>query len=54
MNQPDSIIKVKPNTKVVRCKGGEGALGHPTVYYNFGNKEKIVCQYCGKTFFKSN
>ena len=40
MNQVDSIIKVKINTKVVSCSGGKTLSGHPTVYYHFGNKKK--------------
>jgi len=54
MNQTDSIVKVKINTKVVNCSGGKGTTGHPTVYYNFGKKKKIQCQYCGAIFLKSN
>ena len=54
MNQTDSIVKVKINIKVVNCSGGKGASGHPIVYYNFGNKKKVQCQYCGIIFLKSN
>ena len=42
MNQVDSITKVKVNTKVVSCSGGETSSGHPTVYYHFGNKKKRI------------
>ena len=54
MNQADSIINVKIDTKVVSCSGGKTLSGHPTVYYHFGNKKKIQCQYCGIIFLKSN
>ena len=46
------IIKVKENTETIYCDGGENSLGQPTVYYAFGNENKIVCNYCGKTFGK--
>ena len=54
MDQSDSKIKVKSNIKTISCNGGRGASGHPQVYYNFGNKNQIQCQYCGLIFFKSS
>ncbi|MFZ4761798.1 MAG: zinc-finger domain-containing protein [Alphaproteobacteria bacterium] len=36
--------------EMISCDGGGGALGHPLVYYEFGNKNSITCNYCGKTF----
>ena len=34
----------------VRCDGGDGALGHPAVYLNMGEKGAIDCPYCGWRF----
>jgi uncharacterized Zn-finger protein len=36
--------------KEVSCDGGKGALGHPFVYLNMGEKEEITCPYCNKHF----
>ena len=60
MNQPNltantkpGIKKIKQNIKTISCSGGEKSMGHPAVYYNFGNKKKVQCQYCGIVFLKS-
>lgn len=46
--EPSEIIETdKP---VVRCDGGGGALGHPVVYLNMGDKSQIDCPYCGRRF----
>ena len=45
-------VKVDSNTKTICCDGGEDSLGHPAVYYTFDQSNKIVCNYCGKTFIK--
>jgi uncharacterized Zn-finger protein len=37
-------------TQTVSCDGGGGPLGHPAVYLNFGDKTKVVCPYCSRTF----
>lgn len=35
----------------VACDGGDGALGHPRVWYTLSNKERQVdCLYCGRRF----
>jgi uncharacterized Zn-finger protein len=34
------------NTKVA-CDGGKGALGHPRVFLNMGDKNHVECPYCG-------
>ena len=52
MNQTDSIVKVKINTKVVNCSGGKGTTGHPTVYYNFGKKKKNSMSILWGNIFK--
>jgi len=48
----EKIIKVESDVETICCDGGEDSLGHPAVYYTFNNQDKIVCEYCGKTFLK--
>ena len=48
----EEIIKVAPDTKTICCDGGQDSLGHPAVYFTFDNKNKIICNYCGKIFIK--
>ena len=45
--------KVESEKKVICCSGGDIFAGHPAVYYNFGNKKQITCQYCGTIYLKS-
>ena len=45
--EPSEIIET--DKAVVRCDGG-GALGHPVVYLNMGEKPQIDCPYCGRRF----
>lgn len=33
----------------VACDGG-GALGHPRVFLNMGDKREIDCPYCGRRY----
>ena len=49
----NDIVAVDPKTETISCDGGEDGLGHPAVYYTFNNEDKIVCNYCGKTFIKN-
>lgn len=44
------VEKVVVDKKQVSCDGGKGALGHPKVYLNMGDKDFIECPYCGKNF----
>ncbi|MEQ9640160.1 MAG: zinc-finger domain-containing protein [Alphaproteobacteria bacterium] len=46
--EPSEVIETE--TTVVRCDGGGGALGHPQVYLNMGDKREIDCPYCGRLF----
>ena len=46
--QPLETIEVA--SKVVACDGGGGALGHPRVYLNMGEKQTIDCPYCGRHY----
>ena len=34
----------------VSCDGGDGALGHPTVYLEMGEENFVDCPYCGRRF----
>ncbi len=44
---PETITVDSP---VVACDGGGGALGHPRVYLNMGDKTEIDCPYCGRAY----
>ena len=44
---PETITVESP---VVACDGGGGALGHPRVYLNMGEKHEIDCPYCGRQY----
>ena len=48
----EPIEYVSKNTDIVMCDGGSGDLGHPAVYFKFGKKKEIVCNYCNKKFIK--
>ena len=52
MRPPPEIIEVDPEEETVACDGGGGALGHPLVYYTFGNADSVVCGYCDRQFIK--
>lgn len=45
---PPEVIPV--TSKRVKCDGGGGALGHPVVYYDMGEKTFVECQYCDRRF----
>ncbi|WP_284360725.1 zinc-finger domain-containing protein [Candidatus Phycosocius spiralis] len=34
----------------IACDGGEGALGHPKVWYEMGDDGKVECLYCGRIY----
>jgi uncharacterized Zn-finger protein len=46
--QPPEVREV--DTTEVACDGGGGALGHPKVYLNMGDKREVDCPYCGRRF----
>lgn len=46
--KPEETITV--DSRVVGCDGGGGALGHPLVYLNMGDKDAIFCPYCSRHF----
>jgi uncharacterized Zn-finger protein len=45
-------IKVEKNADGVSCDGGQGAMGHPVVFYSFDRKTTITCGYCDREFIK--
>lgn len=50
---PDpEIFLVAADAHQIRCNGGDGALGHPRVYYTFDGKPEITCGYCDRVFTK--
>ena len=36
----------------VSCDGGGGALGHPRVYMELGDKPYVECLYCDRRFVR--
>jgi uncharacterized Zn-finger protein len=45
----EETVTVK--TPVVRCDGGGGALGHPTVYLHIDDDTgDVICPYCSRRF----
>ena len=46
----DSPETVEVETRRVSCDGGGGALGHPLVYLEIGEKGFVECPYCDKRF----
>ncbi len=46
--EPAEIVET--DSASVSCNGGDGALGHPAVYLNMGEKPAIDCPYCGRRF----
>jgi uncharacterized Zn-finger protein len=48
MSQTFETITV--SKKEVSCDGGGGALGHPVIYLEMGEKTDITCPYCSRSF----
>jgi uncharacterized Zn-finger protein len=50
---PGDLIDVDPSTDEVCCDGGNGALGHPHVWYTFDEgARQVTCLYCDRVFVK--
>lgn len=49
LNQP-----IKTKDMVIRCDGGGLPLGHPIIFLNLGEKEKVICPYCRKSFVEKD
>lgn len=41
---------VTVSSRRVKCDGGGGALGHPVVFYEIGEKDFVECGYCDRRF----
>lgn len=48
------IIVVENDTDGVACDGGNGALGHPKVWYGLQKKSFAECGYCNRLFVKKS
>ncbi len=53
VRKPFEIIKVPADADEVVCNGGNGALGHPQVWYGFEGRDAAACYYCGRKFVKT-
>ena len=47
---PETIVV---NSTRVACDGGGGALGHPKVYLEMGDRTFVECGYCDRRFVLS-
>lgn len=50
--QAPEVIEVPADADEVRCDGGNGALGHPLVWYTFDGRDRVECGYCDRLFLK--
>ncbi len=48
------IIEVSADADSVKCNGGNGALGHPVVWYSFDGRTQVECMYCDRLFLKKS
>ena len=48
---PPEVIDVDGHK--VACDGGGGALGHPLVYMEMGDKPYVECPYCDRRFVRA-
>jgi uncharacterized Zn-finger protein len=46
--EPPEILYVTDHR--VSCDGGGGALGHPRVFLELGEKKQVECPYCDRLF----
>ena len=46
----DHYEVIETDSKQVACGGGGGALGHPKVYLEMGEKSEITCPYCSRPY----
>lgn len=47
---PHEVIFVEADMDAVSCDGGNGALGHPAVWYVFEGRPEVTCSYCDRIF----
>lgn len=41
---------IEVTTKRVACDGGGGALGHPKIYLEMGERTEVTCPYCSRHY----
>ncbi len=41
---------IEVHTHRIACDGGGGALGHPLIYLELGDKPYVECPYCDRRF----
>lgn len=52
--KPPEILCVPEDIDRISCNGGDGALGHPKVWYSFDGVDEVTCGYCDRLFTKTN
>jgi uncharacterized Zn-finger protein len=48
VTMPPEILYVAMHR--IACDGGEGALGHPRVFLEMGESDRVECPYCDRLF----
>jgi uncharacterized Zn-finger protein len=48
VSEPPEIIHVAK--KRIACDGGDGALGHPRVFLEMGEEDRVECPYCDRLY----
>jgi uncharacterized Zn-finger protein len=48
VTEPPEIIYAA--TKRIKCDGSGGALGHPRVFLEMGEEDRVECPYCDRLF----
>jgi len=54
MSTETENVIIYVETERVFCDGGDGALGHPGVYFNIGSNNENLCPYCNRRFAVRN
>jgi uncharacterized Zn-finger protein len=47
---PDVPEIIEVDATRIACDGGGGALGHPRVFLEMGDKNFVECPYCDRRF----
>lgn len=45
-----AVKTIEVEKSKIACDGGKGALGHPRVFLNMGDKGQVECPYCSKNY----
>lgn len=51
---PHEVVTVDADADEVCCDGGDGALGHPRVWYSLDGRDHARCHYCDRSFIKKS